>query len=72
MEKLQWNSNNKKNTLEQSKNEKSSTLPGWITINEIRLREPLEIQTVQPKKYLKWNELFIQINYLYKLIIYIN
>ena len=24
----------------------------WIKINQIRLREPLEIQTIQPKMYL--------------------
>ena len=30
----------------------------WVTINQIRLREPFEIQTIQPKKYLTFtNEL---------------
>ena len=30
----------------------------WVKINQNWLREPLEIQTIQPKKYLKWtNEL---------------
>ena len=31
-----------------------------VIINQIRLRSPLEIETLQPKKYLKWtNELVI-------------
>ena len=25
----------------------------FVTINQIKLREPLEMQTIQPKKYLK-------------------
>ena len=30
----------------------------WVKINQIRLREPLEIRTIRPKKYWKWtNEL---------------
>ena len=30
----------------------------WVKINQIRLREPFEIQTIQPKKYLKWTDDF--------------
>ena len=26
-----------------------------VTIYQIRLREPFETQTIQPKKYLKWS-----------------
>ena len=39
----------------------------WVKINQIRLREPLEIQTIHPKKYLtQTNELgTMVICYLY-------
>ena len=37
MEKVRWNSINKKNGLEQSKNEKSSTLPRPYEIYSINL-----------------------------------
>ena len=30
----------------------------WAKINQIRLREPLEIQTIQPKKYMKYAKEF--------------
>ena len=29
-----------------------------VTLNQIWLREPLEIQTIQPTKYLKWTTEF--------------
>ena len=43
----------------------------WVAINQLRLRKPLVILTIQPKKYLKWtaefqhngNKLHILINY---------
>ena len=45
----------------------------WAKINQIRLREPLEIQTKQPKKYMKYAKEFgyaghiipILINYIH-------
>ena len=30
----------------------------WVIINQVKLREPLEIQTIQLKKYLKWTSAF--------------
>ena len=43
----------------------------WITMNQITIREPLEIQTVQPQKYLKCtNELEYNGHMLHKLINY--
>ena len=31
----------------------------WVKINQIRLREPLEIQTIQPKKCMKYAKQFV-------------
>ena len=30
----------------------------WVSLNQIRLKEPMEIQTIQPIKYLKWTTEF--------------